>query len=351
MNRYVTGIGITCALLAAQLVLVPSTAAAGRSHMCAGFPATIVGTPGDDMIVGTKGDDVIFGFAGQDRISGLGGMDIICGGRGADTIHGYKAGFAITGRPGDDLLGGRGNDKLYGDQGFTFFAGGSGNDLMDDHNAAPQGAYVDYDSSPGPVVVDLGAGFATGEGNDTLIGISGVVGSDYNDTLISGPFSRPGPFPNGLGPSGELLGFGGNDLLVVAPGTFPEAVEGGDGDDTFVGSQSRHCNFWIHGNRGNDTFSTSSRGSCINGGHGNDTIHGNSGADRVNAGPGNDTIFGRGGRDSFTAGSGSDHLHGNRGFDSLLATDGVSGNDTVAGGRGTDSCQADLGDAVTRCES
>jgi Ca2+-binding RTX toxin-like protein len=201
------------------------------------------------------------------------------------------------------------------------------------------------------MVVDLGAEFATGEGNDTLLGFSGVVGSDYNDTLISGPFT-PWPRPDGQASTGELLGFGGNDLIVIAPGTYPEAVAGGDGDDTIVGSQSMDCTqFFIRANRGDDTILTSRRGACINGGHGNDTIHGNSGVDRVYAGAGNDTIFGRRGPDWFRAGPGSDHLHGNRGSDRLQGSDGISGNDTVSGGRGTDSCQADPGDAVTRCES
>src|SRR4051812_15572614 len=47
---------------------------------CRGVPATIVGTPGDDVIQGTSGDDVIVAGAGNDFISGNGGDDLICGG-------------------------------------------------------------------------------------------------------------------------------------------------------------------------------------------------------------------------------------------------------------------------------
>jgi len=46
---------------------------------CAGRVATIVGTPGNDLLVGTNGPDVIAGLGGNDVIYGLGGNDILCG--------------------------------------------------------------------------------------------------------------------------------------------------------------------------------------------------------------------------------------------------------------------------------
>lgn len=52
------------------------------------YPATIVGTDGDDVLRGTSGNDVIHGLGGNDTIEGLGGNDIICGGPGNDTILG-----------------------------------------------------------------------------------------------------------------------------------------------------------------------------------------------------------------------------------------------------------------------
>ena len=36
--------------------------------MCFGEPATIIGTPGDDVLSGTSGDDVIVGLEGTDVI-------------------------------------------------------------------------------------------------------------------------------------------------------------------------------------------------------------------------------------------------------------------------------------------
>jgi Ca2+-binding RTX toxin-like protein len=61
---------------------------------CAGYGATMVGTPGNDTLRGTDGDDVIFGAGGDDRIFGFDGDDVLCGGPGSDTLFG-GGGFDI----------------------------------------------------------------------------------------------------------------------------------------------------------------------------------------------------------------------------------------------------------------
>ena len=55
---------------------------------CAGRIATLVGTPGRDVLHGTVGPDVIATGGGGDRISGGKGNDRICGGAGGDVIIG-----------------------------------------------------------------------------------------------------------------------------------------------------------------------------------------------------------------------------------------------------------------------
>ena len=76
---------------------------------CDGLKATVVGTPGDDVLSGTSGRDVIVGLGGDDQISGGGGNDVICGGDGDDKL---------VGAAGNDLvLGEAGNDKLVGTSG------------------------------------------------------------------------------------------------------------------------------------------------------------------------------------------------------------------------------------------
>lgn len=90
---------------------------------CNGLLATIVGTPGNDVINGTPGRDIIAGLAGNDVIRGLGGSDIICGGLGNDRN---------IGGPGDDqLFGGPGNDILRGGNGTDLLNGGNGKNLLD----------------------------------------------------------------------------------------------------------------------------------------------------------------------------------------------------------------------------
>ncbi len=100
--------------------------------MCRGKKATIVGTPGNDVINGTAGADVIHGLEGADQINGLGGADMICGGSGGDTIRGADGADSLIGGFGiDTLYGGAGNDKLFGDEGDDRLFGEADNDHLD----------------------------------------------------------------------------------------------------------------------------------------------------------------------------------------------------------------------------
>jgi uncharacterized delta-60 repeat protein len=112
----------------------------GGSPRCAGKPATIVGTGGNDNLKGTRGADVIVGLGGNDKISGLGGNDVICGGSGNDRIFGGNGSDKLYGEAGKDTLsggsgndtesGGAGNDKLSGGSGNDKLSGGAGNDKL-----------------------------------------------------------------------------------------------------------------------------------------------------------------------------------------------------------------------------
>ena len=108
---------------------------------CDKLPASIIGSPGPDVIKGTAGSDVIAGLGGADQIDGLGGNDRICGGPGADTLIGGAGDDRLLGDGGDDhlhggddgdlLIGGRGNDHLYGGAHGDGLKGGAGNDSCD----------------------------------------------------------------------------------------------------------------------------------------------------------------------------------------------------------------------------
>jgi uncharacterized repeat protein (TIGR01451 family) len=108
------------------------------SPTCAGRPATVVGTPGADLLVGSAGNDVIFARAGSDRIRSFGGRDLICAGGGNDVVKsggrsdqvraGPGADRLFGGGGGDALRGGRGPDRLRGGRGADLLAGGPGDD-------------------------------------------------------------------------------------------------------------------------------------------------------------------------------------------------------------------------------
>src|SRR4051794_33210814 len=87
-------------------------AAAADAPSCQGLPATIVGTPGDDVITGTPGPDVIVGLDGRDEIHARAGDDVVCAGPGdyfvlmdsdsllPDLVWGTPGTTGSTARPG-----------------------------------------------------------------------------------------------------------------------------------------------------------------------------------------------------------------------------------------------------------
>ena len=130
MRRLRFGIGTALAVIGALLFVQPATAQ--TVVMCAGFPATIVGTEGDDVLFGTDGNDVISGLDGRDIIFGFGGRDILCGDGGRDRLDGGRqSDLLLGGENGDLLKGGTGADFLFGEQGNDRLIGGNGDDELD----------------------------------------------------------------------------------------------------------------------------------------------------------------------------------------------------------------------------
>ena len=112
-------------------VAPPSPLSPAPVPECAGRPATIVGTPGPDVLVGTPGADVIVGLGGRDRIHGGDGADVICGGSGNDLLVGGGGPDRLIGQDGRDVLRGGGQDDvLTGGRQRDRLGGGSGNDRM-----------------------------------------------------------------------------------------------------------------------------------------------------------------------------------------------------------------------------
>ena len=172
-------------VIIATNVVATGAASAQTRHTCRGHVATIVGTPGRDVINGTSGPDVIVGLGGNDVIRGRGGADIICGNGGNDTI---------TGNGGSDTLdGGKGKDRILGKSGNDVIFGGSGKDVI-------RGA----------------------KGNDTIYGQKG------KDRIYGGSGSD------------RLHGGTGND--VVDGGSGNDHLDGGLGADTIrAGNGTDYC--------------------------------------------------------------------------------------------------------------
>jgi Ca2+-binding RTX toxin-like protein len=242
---------------------------------------TVFGTPGDDLLTGTVGDDVIVGLGGDDVIAGREGHDVICGGDGNDRIFGGPGLFesdVISGDAGDDLViagstasvavyafspaaivvdlelttaagwgadtlvgvhnvvGSRFADVIRGADGFNCLHGGAGNDTLlaldgDDclyggpGNDALDGGLgsdvLEFQHVRNPLVVNLAAGFARGEGFDRVAAVERVVGTSLPDVLT------------GDVEANELTGGGGADRLAGGPGA--DRLDGGVGRDRIDG--------------------------------------------------------------------------------------------------------------------
>ena len=211
----------------------------------------VYGGPGFDVLHGGAGDDQLRGQDGGDDLWGQAGNDALNGGSGfdwasfADAPVGVQADLSMGYATGDGtdtliridgLVGSHHDDLLVGDAGQNKFEGLEGDDAIDG-GGGPVDA-VTFSFANGPVVVDLTADTASGEGNDSLTGIESVHGGSFNDTIT------------------------------------------GDANTNF-----------IEGGAGNDTISSLDGDDYLSGGVGDDTIDSGSGTDVVDGGPGIDSCL------------------------------------------------------------
>jgi hypothetical protein len=215
---------------------------------CREAVATIVGTPGNDVISGTAGPDVIHGLDGNDVIDALGGDDVVCGGDGDDQIFGGE---------GDDrLYGDAGNDSLIGDPRFVsgsdVLEGGAGNDSLDG-----------------------------GDGPDVLLGEDGddrIDGNGGPDVVSGGPgLDRLWGFV--AASAASLRGSGVDGADTIDAGAGADLVCGGAGDDDIRGGDDDDVLF---GQGGSDSVFGDGGDDCLVGAEG-DTLDGGGGTNRCQA--------------------------------------------------------------------
>jgi Ca2+-binding RTX toxin-like protein len=362
------------------------------------------GGSGEDTLDGGDGDDTIDGGAGNDTIKGLAGDDSLTGGDGIDTasFEGNGAGVLATLAGGyasgagndtlvgfENLVGSAHDDTLTGDGGANAITAGDGNDLLNGglgNDTLDGGAGTDdrvsYAGAEGDVFVSLTLGQASGAfGSDTLLGIEGVVGSSWNDTLVGDAGAN---VLMGGGNNDSLLGMAGNDTLHAGQG-FVEFAEGGDGSDTLVmlaastayqitklsatefilarsGSSTEHVTLrdvefvqftdvtmavgdlvgalLLQGTSGDDALAGGALNDTIEGLDGSDTLDGAGGDDVINGGAGNDSLIGGSGTDSADYSDATGAVTVDLATGTATGADGddtLSGFERVAGGAYDDS--------------
>jgi Ca2+-binding RTX toxin-like protein len=281
------------------------------------------GSTGDDGLNGDADNDTLQGGAGNDTLQGGSEDDILEGGAGNDTLDGdtgndtasYASAVAAvtvdlsnlaaqnTGGAGmdtlaniDNLIGSKFADTLTGDANDNVIEGGLGNDTLDGGTNGAGGDTVSYAHAKAAVTVNLAAGTATGGGgSDTLSGIEGALGSNFNDTLIAAATGS------------KLDGGAGNDIVVGGAGA--DTLDGGAGINTLSYANDTagvHVNFFGGNNFGGDATGDSIVfGSFLNllGGTGDDHLVGNGFNNRIDGGDGDDTVSGHLGNDTLIGGA------------------------------------------------
>ena len=202
----------------------------------------------DGIVEGTAGNDLIdsryTGDPERDMIDANdyrgGNADSVVAGAGNDTILSGAAADTVHGEDGNDLIdGGADNDLLFGGNGDDTFVGGAGNDTF---NGGTGLDVIDYSHSGAAVNVNLNTGALSGgdaAGDSIASGIDGVIGSDYNDSLVG--FDHQGTTPadtytnvfHGMDGNDTILGMGSDDSLYG--GADNDSIEGGAGNDYIEG--------------------------------------------------------------------------------------------------------------------
>ncbi len=291
-------------------------------------------TQGVDLFLGSSGDDHFLGGSANDQLFGAQGHDSLEGGDGDDVL---------TGGPGNDTL--VGGNEIYSDRASYQFAG-SGVTV----SLAIAGAQ------------SVGAGL----GLDTLIGIEGITGSEFGDSLTGSDNtgSDHAEVFEGRGGNDTINGGAGDDgavywgatsgvtVSLLLQGTA-QAVGGGQGSDTLFNIEN------LSGGDFNDVLTGDANDNELLGGAGNDSLYGGDGDDNLNGLTGTDYLDGGAGRDQVgywygaTGGvtvdltiAGAQAVGGGYGTETLVSIEGVLGSiygDTITGNGGENELEGDAG--------
>jgi Ca2+-binding RTX toxin-like protein len=338
---------------------------------------SLVGNSGDNWMVGKGGNDRISAGAGHDGMIGGAGNNLLDGGAGIDFID-YGQ-FNIR----DSLGGGRTDEHGYNL--LTSLNSNSGTGIR---------ANLDITAQLGMAAGTVIRSSNVSEGVDTILNIEGMMGTNFNDTLVGG-------ITNDLLGGGRgndtIVGGTGNDLLILGAGsaygltvdmtalgidfanqqtaatlkvlnlaslsTFNNAFA----DGTYLAGSDAARQTAFNGARDLSVTKngTTTTATVTNGGNGLGTVSywGMEGlalsalSDTAYGTAGNDTIWGVDGSDTLYGGDGNDVLAGTLGME-MISSDterfaeanerdtlyGGNGNDTIVAGTSNSTLFGEMGD-------
>lgn len=272
---------------------------------------TVDGGTGRDSIIGSQGADLLIGGVGDDFVDGRQGSDTVLLGADNDT-------FQWDPGDGSDVVEGQdGRDKM-------IFNGSNVNENID---ISANGSRVRFTRDVGNITMDLNGieevdfNAVGGADNVTVNDLTGTDVSTVNVNLNSSTGAG-----DGAADSVIVNGTSNDDKIQIAAADHNSriAVTGLLAAVNITGAEPALDTLTVNGLAGNDSIDASRLpagliGLAINGGDGNDTLLGSLGNDLLNGGRGADIALMGAGDDIFVwnPGDGSDIVEGQAGNDTL----------------------------------
>jgi Ca2+-binding RTX toxin-like protein len=178
------------------------------------------------------------------------------------------------------------------------------------------------------MTVDVAAGTASGQGNDTFADVEDFVGSHFDDTFVDDQSTNNG-YDGGAGDDRFDQG--------AANGTDSDTITGGNGVDT-VDYSARTEDVFVYldcltGSGGSAEGDVICDVENALTGSGDDDVYGNASDNLIDTGDGDDYAYGNQGGDTIMTGAGDDTGDGGYGNDTFVDD---AGNDIYWGGNGAD---------------
>jgi Ca2+-binding RTX toxin-like protein len=261
------------------------------------------------------------------------------GGDGNDFIDGQQGNDTILLGAGDDTVQwdpGDGSDKVEGGTGADtmLFNGSAGSEAF---TLSANGQRTQLTRNLGSIVMDINdvetITINALAGTDTVT-IDNLAGTDVTTVNVNLAGTIGGAAGDAAPDTVVVNATGGNDIVDVLGAGASVSVIGLPATVNVTGSEGANDHLLVAGGNGNDKLTATTLAAgvvqlTLDGGDGNDTLLGSQGADMLIGGDGNDVIFGDNGNDTLVMGAGNDVVQWAPG----------DGNDTVEGGDGFDALQ------------